>query len=127
MKAMRDYFSVSQSLPQWLVSSVCWTGSCLAGFKIVSYGVMWLWPSDNSMYPIFGLALCICVMMWRRVIRVGWNLLQTNSSDSALLKIAAAVWLFVLSLGFAASVLSIAFGTLMWLALSGEPQSGSWQ
>ena len=127
MKTMRNYFSVPQSLPQWLVSSACWTGSCLGGFNIARYALMWIWHSNNSMYPVFGLAIYICVMMWRRVIRVGWNLLQTSLSDSALLKIAAAVWLFLLSLGFAASVLSIAFGTLMWLALSGEPQSGSWQ
>lgn len=124
---MRSYFSMSQSLPQWLISSVCWAGVCLAGFNIASYALMWLWHSDSSMYLILGLAVCICVMMWRRVIRVGWNLWQTSSSDSALLNTAAGVWLFLLSLGFAASVLGIAFGTLMLLALSGEPQGGSWQ
>ena len=95
---MRNYFSVPESLSQWLVSSACWAGSCLVGFNIASYASMWLWRSDNSMYPIFGFAVCICVMMWRRVIRVGWNLLQTSPADSALLNTAAAVWLFLLSL-----------------------------
>ena len=88
---MHNYFSVPKSLPQWLVSSACWAASCLAAFKIASYVLTWIWPSDNSMYPILGLAMCICVMMWRRVIRVGCKLLQTSPSDSVLLNTAAGV------------------------------------
>ena len=125
---MPNPFSPPHTLPQWLLTSLCWVVSCSVGFKLVSSVLLRFEMSDNiTMLPIFGSAIYICVLMWRRVISVGWRLLLASPSDSAWLNLGARVWLALLILGFGVSSIGLGFGILMSLALSGESPNGSWQ
>jgi hypothetical protein len=121
---MRNPFEIPQSLTQWLFSSGAWTGSCLIGFLLFCHGIDLVWPSDSSFFLILGAAGCICVLMWRQAITLGWRLWSDNK-DGGVLNMVAFLWLLVLSGVFVVSVLSIAFGTFMWLAISNEPASTS--
>lgn len=125
---LRSPFETPQLLSRWLLSSGCWAGSCLVGFQLFCYGLVWLWPSDNAMFLVFGAAGIICCLMWQRVIAVGWRLWSSHDSGPALNALAG-LWLLLLTLAFVASVLGIAFGALRWLALSGDSgtsSGGSW-
>lgn len=116
---MRNPFEIPETLPQWLLSSVCWAASCLVAFHLFSWGNMWLWKSDNGMYPVFGAAGLVCVLMWKRAIKVGWRLWSANQAGVSV-NVVGGLWLLVLTAAFVLSILGIGLGTLLWIALSGN-------
>lgn len=128
---MQNPFLKPDTVPQWLLSSVCWVGSCLGGFLGCSRGAFAL--SSNGIFGfflVFGSAIGVCVLMWRRVISTGWQVVGSTSGDTLAVKLIenlAVVWLALLFSAFVISVGLIAFGMLMCFALSGESQGGGWQ
>ena len=129
---MRNPFEKPQSLQQWLLSSVCWAASCWAascwaGFCAISWGLLVLWRSDNCLFLVFGLALFICVLMWRQVISVGWRQLWASEEPMTWLGKIAGLWLLLLTGLFLLSSVSLAFGILILVALAGESGGGGWQ
>lgn len=130
---MHNPFLKPYTVPQWLLSSICWVGSCLGGFLACSGGTVALISNEYAMlFVVFGGAIAVCVLMWRQVISTGWGIIRQNSGETATVKLVdnlAVVWLALLFAGFIISVGLIAFGLLMCLALAGEPQSqgGGWQ
>ena len=116
---MHNPFEVPETLTQWLVSSLCWAASSLVVFNLFSWGSMWLFKSDNGMFPVFGAAGIVCFLMWKRSIKVGWHLWSDNQAGIPV-NIVGGLWLLVLTAALVLSVLGIAFGTLIWMALSGD-------
>ncbi|MDO7852886.1 hypothetical protein [Hymenobacter convexus] len=121
---MRNPFEVPVTLPQWLVSSLCWAASCVVVFNLFSWGSMWLWKSDDGMYSVFAAAGLVCILMWKRAIKVGWRLWSDNKAGLSI-NIVGGLWLLLLTAAFVLSVLGIAFGTLIWIALSGDSSGSS--
>jgi hypothetical protein len=119
---MRNPFEKPETLPQWLLSSSCWAASSWIVFSLFTWGSMWLWKNDDGMFPVFGAAVLVCILMWKRAIRVGWRLWSDNQ-DVLSINILAGLWLLVQTAAFVFSVLGIAFGTLIWIAFSAD--SGS--
>ncbi|MBF9142020.1 hypothetical protein [Hymenobacter properus] len=124
---MRSPFEKPETLPQWLLSSACWAASCWVAFSLFSWGSMWWWKSDDGMFLVFGAAVLVCILMWKRVIKVGWRLWSDNREVLSM-NILAGLWLLLQTAAFVLSVLGIAFGTLIWMALSGSSGSngGGW-
>jgi hypothetical protein len=127
---MQNPFLKPDTVPQWLLSSICWVGSCLAGFVGCSRGAFALSNEYLVILFVFGSAIAVCVLMWRRVISTGWWLIGRGNGETLTIKLVenmAVVWLALLFLAFVISVGLIAFGLLMCLALAGESQGGGWQ
>jgi hypothetical protein len=121
---MRNPFEIPETLPQWLASSLCWVMSCLVGFNLFSWGNMWLWKSDNGMFPVFAAAGFVCVLMWKRSIRIGWRLWSNNQAGTSI-NIVGGIWLLLQTATFVLSILGVGFGTLIWMALSGDSGSST--
>ena len=130
---MQNPFLKPYTVPQWLLSSMCWVGICLGGFLACSRGTVALISNEYAMlFVVFGGAIAVCVLMWRQVISTGWGIIRQDSGETATVKLVdnlAVVWLALLFVGFIISVGLIVFRLLMCLALAGEPQSqgGGWQ
>ena len=127
---MQNPFLKPHTAPRWLLSSICWVGSCLGLFQGSIWGASALSASGPLIaFVVFGSAIAVCVLMWQRVISVGWRIIgQDNKSLTvSIVDNLAVVWLALLSLAFCVSVLLIAFGLLICFALAGEPQGGGWQ
>lgn len=120
---MYNPFQAPATLPQWLVSSLCWAVSCWVVFCLFSWGTMWLWISDDGMYPVFGAAALVCVLMWKRAIKVGWRLWSGSEAGLAF-NVVGGLWLLLLTAALVFSVFSIAFGTLLWIGLSSDSGAG---
>ena len=109
-----------------LVSSLCWIGACVSGFLGSIYISDMLLPHDDTaVFTVFGSAVLVCGLMWRRVVTVGWQLV--GEAKSSLLEMAATLWLMILTGLLGLSALLITGGGLVFIAFSGSSQGGSWQ
>lgn len=120
---MHNPFKIPETLPQWLLSSLCWAASCWAAFYLFSWGNLWLWKSDGAMVLIFGAAAAVFAVMWKRVIKIGWRLWLGNGAGVAV-NIVSTLWLLLLTGVFVMSILGSAFGGLIWLAFATDSGSG---
>ena len=126
---MQNPFAKPHTLPQWLLASLCWVAGCLLIFCGCSRAAFALFSSEGiSLVAVFGSAIVVCFLMWQRVIATGWGLVGEANAKSVARKVVARLagfWLFLLITAFVVSVVLIAFGALICLALSGDSQT-SW-
>jgi len=110
---MRNPFVNPFTIRQWLLSSLCWVGSCLAGFCGITYGMMKLLPDNGDLvgWVLFGSAIGVCVLMWRRVIAIGWQL--RLAGEPAWLVVCGGVWRLLLTFLLFLSVVLIGVGILI--------------
>jgi hypothetical protein len=128
---MQNPFLKPHTVPQWLLSSICWVGTCLGGFLLCSKGAFSLHSNENFILSlVFGSAIIVCVLMWRQVISTGWQIVGKTKGETFAVKLVAylsELWFALVVAAFFISVGLIAFGMLICLALSGESQGGGWQ
>ena len=76
--AVQNPFQKPQSLPQWLLSSVCWTFACLGGLAFISTVLLKI-PGE---YTNLRFTICLCgalvahVLIWWKAVE--WKALDTN-------------------------------------------------
>lgn len=121
---MRNPFANPLTVRQWLLSSLCWVGSCLAGFYGSVYGVATLLPHSGDLvgWVFFGSAMVVCALMWRRVIAIGWQL--QPAGEPTWLVVCGGVWRLLLTFLLIASVVLIGIGVFITLAFMASPDSG---
>ena len=105
---MYNPFGKPQTLGQWMISSVCWVACCLGCFRGSIYSSNYF-PKYGfaHYYPILGIAILICVTMWKQVISIGWQVVGEKKASA--LKLMISMWLLLLTVLLIVSVLSIGF------------------
>lgn len=108
---MHNPFAKPATISQLLLTSICWVGSCLAVFFGAVYGASVLKPAHDGSAYVLGCAALICVVMWRRVIAVGWRVLGDEATS--LYWGMAGLWLLLLTVLLVLSVLLIVLAVII--------------
>lgn len=96
---MNNFFAKPHTPGQWLLSSLCWTVSCVGGWFIIYYAMSQVAPADYHSRDI--LLSCYFwpahLLIWWRAVHGGLRWLHPKLVGTTALSIAGSIWLALLT------------------------------